>query len=407
MQDIDLYYESLKQVYEQINNWPKRKPSRRERIVDWLAGITGVAFFLSLIPIAPVIFVFVGSEFGLVLGPLDLRDATLGKFVLVWVVAAVIGAIFFFSMLWINDKVDSKIEKPAGAPQTLSPDQVTFIAVYEAYKELKIYFVSRIDQHVENALRSLRRVSYPDWFGGDIAQFWRLRPPEEPESIVQYLGEDDEVEFTSRMRVHSALMQRKLAASFPKQISVARAFLQTFETYSWFSLDTATKAVLQALISFPEKIPYRLKERQDLPVVLNVLKNLSEFVYAFLPEHQTHMDSETLTQLRSEGLDLLHRFVQGINDLTHYPPTPKEAESKSKIPPPTLRERFQLAYYDSVFVRFTLWFILILALTSGTVLLINRFVTLSSDTMATLVIGTSVASAAALAGFLPRSSKPE
>jgi hypothetical protein len=184
MQDIDLYYESLKQVYEQIKNWPKRKPSRRERIIDWLVGITGVIFFLSLIPVLPVIFVFVGSQFGLVLGPLDLRVATLGKFVLVWIVATVIGAIFFFSMLWINDRVDSKIEKPSGPPQTLSPDQVTFIAVYEAYKELKIYFVSHIDQHVENALRSLRRVSYPDWWGGDIAQFQRLRFPEEPESVI-------------------------------------------------------------------------------------------------------------------------------------------------------------------------------------------------------------------------------
>jgi hypothetical protein len=407
MQDIDLYYESLKQVYEQIKNWPKRKPSRRERIIDWLVGITGVIFFLSLIPVLPVIFVFVGSQFGLVLGPLDLRVATLGKFVLVWIVATVIGAIFFFSMLWINDRVDSKIEKPSGPPQTLSPDQVTFIAVYEAYKELKIYFVSHIDQHVENALRSLRRVSYPDWWGGDIAQFQRLRFPEEPESVIEYQGEDDEVEFTYRMRVHSTLIQRKLSASFPRQIYVARAFLQTFETYSWFTLDTATKAVLQALISFPEKIPYRLRERQDLPSVLNVLKNLSEFVYAFLPEHQTHMDSATLTQLHFEGLERLHSFVQGVNDLTHYPPAPKQAESTSKIPPLTWREKLQLAYYHSIFVRFTLWFILILVLTSGTVLLINRFVALSSDTMATLIIGTSVASAAALAGFLPRSSKPE
>jgi uncharacterized membrane protein YadS len=40
------------------------------------------------------------------------------------------------------------------------------------------------------------------------------------------------------------------------------------------------------------------------------------------------------------------------------------------------------------------------------VLLAGQFLTLSSDTMATMVVGTSVAGAAALAAFLPRTPKP-
>ncbi|GAG29584.1 unnamed protein product, partial [marine sediment metagenome] len=71
MENIDLYYESLKQVYDQIESWPEHKPSFRERFVDWLVGITAVLFALSLIPVFPTILMVVGGQTGLVLGPID------------------------------------------------------------------------------------------------------------------------------------------------------------------------------------------------------------------------------------------------------------------------------------------------------------------------------------------------
>jgi hypothetical protein len=135
-----------------------------------------------------------------------------------------------------------------------------------------------------------------------------------------------------------------------------------------------------------------------------VLENMSKFTYAFLPEHATYLNPEEVDQLQSEGLECLKKFVQQVNDLTQYsaPPDPtKETEDISK---PSLRDHFQRFYLHNVFFRFTLWFVLILLLTSGAVFLFNQYIVLSPDTMAALVIGTSVASAATLAAFLPRSS---
>jgi hypothetical protein len=57
MQNIDVYYESIKQVFDQILRSRKRKQPLREKITDWLVGVAITAFILSLIPILPVIFV--------------------------------------------------------------------------------------------------------------------------------------------------------------------------------------------------------------------------------------------------------------------------------------------------------------------------------------------------------------
>jgi hypothetical protein len=196
------------------------------------------------------------------------------------------------------------------------------------------------------------------------------------------------------------------ATSFPRQVSIAREFLLTFEKYTWFQLDNTTKSNLQALISFLDKILPRLRQREDLPVVLSVLKNLSKFTYAYLPEHKTNLDSEALEKLLAEGTECLKRFVQEVNGLTHYSPEPEQIETD--IPQPTWREKLQGFYYRNVFFRFTLWFILILILTTGAALFTNQFIAkLSPDTMATLIIGSSVAGAAGLARFLPRDSKSE
>jgi hypothetical protein len=51
--------------------------------------------------------------------------------------------------------------------------------------------------------------------------------------------------------------------------------------------------------------------------------------------------------------------------------------------------------------------VLISVLTTIAVFILNQFVRLSPDTMATIVIGSSIASAAVLAGFLPRTPKSD
>jgi hypothetical protein len=402
MQNIDIYYESLKQVYDQILHWAE-KPPLRKRILRRLLDVAGICFILSLIPVLPAIFVLFGPPIELALGSLDLGTAKFEGFILVWISAGV-GTGIIFAMFSRYENVQSLAEKPTGPPQTLSPEQVTFIEIYHAYKELKVYFVSHVDQHVENSLEALTKILPSAW--------WAAIDPLQEERIIEQLKyttakmnveDNGEATITYWLHGHSALIQARLAASLPRQISVAQTFLQTLEKYAWFQLDTATKSILQALVSFPEKIPYRLKERYDLPNVLNVLENMSKFTYAYLPEHKTYMDPEAIEELQAKGLECLKYFAQQVNDLTHYQPAPESKETKIEI---SLRERLQGYYYQNVFVRFILWFILILILTTGAVFLFNQRVQLSPDTMAKVIIGTSVTGAAALAGFLPRSSKP-
>jgi hypothetical protein len=231
MQNIDLYYESLKQVYDQIESWPEHKPSFRERFVDWLVGISGVLFVLSLIPIFPAILVFVGSQTGLVIGPIDLSVATFGQFILVWIITTVVTGAIFGLMLWINDKVDSAVEEPKRPPQTLSPEQLTFVAVYESYKELKIFFVSHIEQHVNNSLKALRRMVSP--------RMLRRASP----SALHFTEEELDVGLHEHilrnvpyreMYLREYRSLRKSTSSFAMQVSVAQSFLNIFEKYAWF-----------------------------------------------------------------------------------------------------------------------------------------------------------------------------
>ncbi|MBF8248514.1 MAG: 4-hydroxy-tetrahydrodipicolinate reductase [Bacteroidetes bacterium] len=149
MQNIDIYYESLRQVYEQIINWPERKPPLYERIVDGVIGIIGVFVALSFIPIIPAALIAIGGQVGLSIGPINLKGATIGTFIIIWLVSFFGGLMSLFLILWVNSKVDSLAEKPAGPPQTLSPEQLTFIAIYESYKELKVFFVSHVEQCVK------------------------------------------------------------------------------------------------------------------------------------------------------------------------------------------------------------------------------------------------------------------
>ena len=407
MQNIDVYYESLKQVYDVIESWPEHEPSFRERFVDWLVGIAGVLFGLSALPILPGILVFVGRQRGLVIGPIDLGAATPGIFILVWIVSAAVTGASLALMLWINTKVDSAVEEPKRPPQTLSPEQLTFVAAYESYKELRIFFVSHIEQHVHSSLKALRRMVSPRmaWRGSALASPAfedRIAVQRELDLDYHEVGDLPEEMYLRRYRSF-----KKPTSSFASQLSVAQSFLNTFEKYAWFQLDAATKSVLQALISFPAKTNYRLQDKEDLPAVLSVLENLGKFMYAYLPEHQTYMEPEVLQELQDDGRRALDSFVQQVNDLAPYKPV-VERPRKSEVSPPGLKKKLSRLYGGSVFFRFTLWFIIILLLTTGIVYLASeRVAQLDMNVMVSMVIGTSGTGAAALAAFTPRPSAEE
>lgn len=401
MQNIDIYYESLKQVYDQMVQWKAPKPPLRARMADWLTGFLVVCLLLSIVPVLPAIVLYLGSQFDWVVWLLDLTEATFEKFTLVWILLVVITLVTSLFVGWMLSKFVSSVTTPTGPPQSLSPEQLTFIAVYEAYKELKIFFVSHIDNHVDNSLRALKRVLPGRERRGKIAHLYSPDSPDQFERvIVERLGDK------RHGHIFPAPDEDKFIGNLPKQISIARSFLRTFEQFAWFQLDVRTKAILQALLSLQEKLPYRLKEREDLPAVLSILDNLSKFTYAYLPEHKTYMDAEALKKLQTEGSDCLQRFVEEVTELTTIS-LPEQKKSQSNVTSISFREKYHHIYNHYVFVRFTMWFVVILLLTSAAVFLINQVVKLSADTMATVVIGTSVASAAALAGFLPKTSKPD
>jgi hypothetical protein len=198
----------------------------------------------------------------------------------------------------------------------------------------------------------------------------------------------------------------RVSGSLPSLILAASEFLSTFDRYDWFQLDDSTRSVLRALISLQPKILYRLKDRRDLPAILSVLEHLSRFLYAVLPEHKTYMGEEQLAELHQRGMESLSAFVSEANNLTDYLGAPKEA-SEIGTQKRGLREKAADAYSRFVLFRFILWVFIMLFLTSGCVFVFQRLLPLSPDAMAAIVIGTSIAGASALAGFLPRQAKED
>ena len=401
MQNIDVYYESLKKVYDQIEGWEHRR-SFGERFVDLLQGMAAFLFGVSLIPILPAILVYVGSQTRLAIGAIDLSAATSGRFILVWfVVAAATGTILGL-MSWIGNRVDSAVDAPEGPPQTLSPEQLTFVAVYESYRELKIFFVSHIEQHVDNSLQALRRMV-------SRRTLWRPPPILMSNGII---GEESEADLYIEDSVYRQMYGREYLSpkrstpSFANEVSLARSFLTTFDKYAWFQLDAETRSGLQALISFPSQAYYRLLEKEDLPTVLGILENLSKFIYAYLPEHPTYMEREVLQKLQDDGREALDSFVQQVNDLpAHRPVVEEEERLRSEIPRPSLKRMISKLYAEYVFPRFALWFAVILLLVSALVYFVNQWIQLDINAMVTMVVATSVTGAAGLAVFAPKSSK--
>jgi hypothetical protein len=390
MQNIELYYESLKEVYDRIQSWSERKPSFRERLNGWIVSITVVLLILSVVPIFPALIVFIGGQTGLVIGPIDLSIATFERFMTVWFVAVVVTGIILGLVLQTENKVDAAVEKRKKPPETLSPDQLTFLATYESYKELKIYFVSHFDRHIQNSLQALRRIA-------SQRVLWRASSPTPRSSFI--VGEEFDTNSREREFVYRDLHMRERfpgesLPSFAKQISLAQSFLNTFEKYAWFQLDATTKSELQALISFPQKVYYRLLKEEDLPTVLGILENLSKFIYAYLPEHQTNMDPKDLQKLQKDGRKALNSFVQQMNNLTPYRPV-VEKEKPETVSYSFQRNLLRLYAYNEMF-RFTLSLIISVLLISAIFYFLDQRMSLDVNVMVSTIITTSVGIAIAL-----------
>jgi hypothetical protein len=400
MKNIDVYYDSLKRVHDQIEAWPEHKPSLRQRCVDWILGAAVVLLILCIVPIAPALLVFLGGQAGLVVASIDLSVATFSQFVVLWVGSALGTAAIVGVMLWVNNRVDSAAEKPEKPPQTLSPDQYAFVAAYEAYKELKVFFVSHIEQHVDRSLRALRRIVSP-------RMLWRRSPSGEGPHAVSPRHLDPECmeeEVVSReMYIRRYGRPRRPESSLEHQVYVAQEFLNTFDKYAWLRLEAPTKSTLQALISLPPKVYYRLLAKEDLPPVLAILENLSRFIYAFLPEHQAYMDAQALESLHEEGRKALAALVDQVNELAPLRPVVEEARRRGpELSQPGLKAKVSRLYAESVVFRFASWFVCILVLTSTLAFFAGMWLDLDDTAMVVVALGTAGTGAAALAALTPR-----
>ena len=387
MENIEIYYDSIKEVYDQISKWENRPEPVRQKTTNFIIGFAGFIFTATLIPIIPSVFVFVGSQFGWSFGTISLHEATIWTYAIAWLIGTIGTFLILLGAFWLDNKINpaKEIEKRK-APQSLSAEQLTFIFVFGAYKELKIFFISRIDQHVKNALDLLAklqrgRTNYDEIYEHRLSQ------------------KEREIMYMEHIDYPRIIIRRRTQPSLIRQVSIAREFLRTFGKYPWLQIDEESKSRLQALISFQKKILIRLQKREDLPAVLTILEDLSKFFYAFLPEHQTNMVVAELSLLQQAGISCLDRFVKDVNNLIEYPVEPKRGKREKSIQP-SLPEKLQAFYLNYVIVRFTGWLILLLVITSGLVFLISlRVSNLDINIMVSMVIATSITGAAGLAVF--------
>src|SRR5260370_17330948 len=97
MQDIDLYYESLKEVYDQILSWEQPKPKRSlvKRILIGLLVVSVVLLIGSIIPVLPLLFLYTAARKSLIILSFDLRVATIGHFPIILIIGVFAGSILF------------------------------------------------------------------------------------------------------------------------------------------------------------------------------------------------------------------------------------------------------------------------------------------------------------------------
>lgn len=403
MENIDTYYKAVRLAYNEIEAWRLGRKTFRHELSDWIVLVLIVLTFFSVVPVLPAILTLIGKQFPVQIAFIDTSQATFASFGILWLTLVVVFVILLIPAIYINLKIDPTADEKNRPKHTLSAEQFTFLRTYEAHAELKTHFATYMDQNIEKALQALRKIlprvnerlqtvsSMPAIFapfGGASA------PSTASDTSPEYLY------WTERDSLQPPGRQR---SNLQAQIAVARTFLSTFGKYAWFELGSTTKLLLGALVLFPERVLTRLERREDLPEVLDILNHFMRFTYAFLPEHSANRPADELTQLHSAGRKSLDEFVSKLAGLSELPPdtapaTVAEGEKES------LRSRVSSLYVANILIRFLLWLLLMLLLSTVGVLAFNTVQPLDPDTMATIVVGGSITSAAALTVFPPRRS---
>ena len=86
--------------------------------------------------------------------------------------------------------------------------------------------------------------------------------------------------------------------------------------HSWFKLEPNTRRIVNALDTLPEKISGRLKDKKDLFLVGDALRNLSRYLYSVIPELSSedggHQDVEILGEPGAHKVRATDRGVASL-----------------------------------------------------------------------------------------------
>ena len=110
--EIKTYYESIRQIYDDIRSWKPPKAPWYERIADGFLIFFVFIFALSLIPILPVAFLTASSYLQIHIVGFQLYPATVSLFLIFWglglLASILLLALFAFINHFLTDKIKSK-----------------------------------------------------------------------------------------------------------------------------------------------------------------------------------------------------------------------------------------------------------------------------------------------------------
>ncbi|MGH7240257.1 MAG: hypothetical protein ACREHG_09390, partial [Candidatus Saccharimonadales bacterium] len=358
-----------------------------------------ISAILSVVPIIPALLIWAvyavekhdKEIFGFIL-----PEANLALFFEMWLVMSVIVPISTYILNKLNSAFSvTRVTRPK---YTLSADQLSFMAIFYCVKELKSYFVSYVDEHVENAQRSLRaaisdRTSYV--FGGaeftaSVGNIEEMHHPENPGN-----GISEEFE---KFPVFNHITG---FPSLPEVVRVANEFSNTLAKYRWFSFDRSMRKQVESFINIKNKLLNRLVLRKDLADVLKALNAMAGYIYAYLPEHAAHKGLREQNELDQYGRECFSAYMGVIETLPYVEEEKQKRVTKIEEKKNKIIEKISRSYRDYLAIRFVSWFLTMIVLSSVIAYLFLEIFFITPDTMALIVIGSSITAAAALAAFSP------
>ena len=63
MENVDIYYESLREIYDEMVEWKPPGEPKGNRVLNWIVGFLVVFLLSSIIPVTPLALVYLASRF--------------------------------------------------------------------------------------------------------------------------------------------------------------------------------------------------------------------------------------------------------------------------------------------------------------------------------------------------------